>query len=264
MNEQDGAASKAVNTVSHALGRLGALAGWWAEVGSGKPPSRVDLLWSAAAAAVPATRVDVRVLPLEPPPAVPDAQAWGTTQADAAADAGVELLLVSVPRHVSDDPLDVAPEIVAAHTLGMDPINAIGWPAQSGLDDASWMAAVGGVRDGLRRLRGLVDQQAILERLDSPAVAAGTALLVQAAARRTPALLDGIGALSCALLAEGLTPSAVRWWWPADGDGGQLRDRALDRLGLEPATRLGIRVENGTAARLGLALLEVATASGDA
>jgi nicotinate-nucleotide--dimethylbenzimidazole phosphoribosyltransferase len=115
------------------------------------------------------------------------------------------------------------------------------------------------VRDGLRRTRGLRGQPtALLQALGSPRTAAATALIVQATARRTPVLLDGAGATAAALLARRSSRAANTWWQVAQRFDDPLHPRMLTSLDLDPLTDLGVRVEDGTAAVLGLAVLDVA------
>jgi nicotinate-nucleotide--dimethylbenzimidazole phosphoribosyltransferase len=102
-----------------------------------------------------------------------------------AIDGGADLLVLSV-----DD--RVAAQVLAAHLIEVDAVEAIGWPAQAGLPDAVWSAEVIAVRDGLRRLAGLrVVPVPLLGALGSPVVAAATGALFQSAVRRTPVILDG-------------------------------------------------------------------------
>jgi nicotinate-nucleotide--dimethylbenzimidazole phosphoribosyltransferase len=193
--------------------------------------------------------------PFEAPGVIPDAIAWGVTAADAAADGGTDLILLSVGTAVPSWP------VLAAHLLDLDPVEAMGWPVAGGLSDADWIIRVAAIRDGLRAVRGIRDQpERLLEALDDPGLAAGTALLVQAAARRTPVLLDGPGAAACALLAHRVARATRSWSQPTDAGASVLHDRILEELRLTPLTRFALVAEDGTAARIGLGLLETAVA----
>jgi NaMN:DMB phosphoribosyltransferase len=237
-------------------GRLATLSGWWDRVApGGVAPSRVLQLWvDAPVTLAPPVRADVTTAPLAVPGSVAEAYAWGSAAADAAADDGTDLLLVSVPA--------AGPaRALAAHLLSMDPVDAMGWPAQSGLRDDEWIEAVAALRDAMRPLRGLHGTPGpLLAALGSPVIAAGTGVLLQAAVRRTPVLLDGAGAAACALQAYRVTRRARGWWQAGHGTGTVLHDRTLKELRLEPLTRLGALPDDGTGARLGLAVLEAATA----
>jgi hypothetical protein len=238
-------------------GRLVALASWWERVAPDSPggPRRVEHRWVPGRVALaPPSRVPVWEFPPEVPPAVPDAYLWGAAAADAAADAGTDLLLVSVPDAA-------AAATLSAHLLGFDPVDAMGWPSRAGVDDATWIAEVAALRDGLRSVRQVFEPTSLLEDLGSPTVAAGVGLLLQAGVRRTPVMLDGAGAVACAQLAYRVTRRIRGWWQVAQSNGSVLHDAALEKLLVEPLLRLDVHAEDGTAARLGLAVLEAATAA---
>ena len=224
------------------VGRLSDLAQWWAAVrGDDRAP-------------VPSRVRQVGVdHPLPSAGTAQEALAWGVSAADEAADAGVELITLTV-----DDPLSA--RLVAAELMGLDPVEACGWPQDRDQDDDAWMDEVLVLRDGLRRTRGLRgDLGALLEAVGSAPMAAAAALAVQATVRRVPLLLDGPGAGSAALLARRTAYSANQWWQAAHGEADVLHGRTLRSLSLEPITSLGVVVEDGTAARLGLGVLTIAT-----
>jgi hypothetical protein len=236
-------------------GRLGPLAQWWERVAPSSPggPRRVEHRWVAGPVALaPPSRASVSVFGFEAPPGVAEAYAWGAAAADSAADSGTDLLLVSVADDVAST--------LGAHLLGLDPVDALGWPARAGVDDATWVAEVVALRDGLRRVRGEIEPGRQLAALGSPAMAAGVGLLLQAGVRRTPVLLDGAGAVVCAQLAYRVTRRVRGWWQVAQSNGSVLHEAALEKLLLDPLLRLEVYAEDGTAARLALAVLEAATA----
>jgi NaMN:DMB phosphoribosyltransferase len=197
-------------------------------------------------------------LPVDTAPDAPPARtidaavAWGRGAADEATDRGAELIVVALD----------APEparALAADLLGLDAVEAAGWPLERGLRDDAWMDDVAVLRDRLRQLRGLRDEPtATLRALGSPATAAAVALVLAATARRTPVLLDGPGAAAAALLARRVSYPAVDWWQAAHAGEDPVHERALGALGLRPLTRLEVTVEDGTAALAGLAILDQA------
>jgi len=238
-----------------ALGRLGQLGLWWASVSgdpAAGPPTRVLLVGGGSAAGVLRPSLQVANLPRDG--AVQDAIDWGVATADDAADRGVELIALSL-----DDPS--ATRALAADLLGLDAVEASGWPADRQMSDREWMDAVVELRDRLRSTRGLHGRPTdLLHGLGSPAMAAATAVLVQASGRRTPALLDGPGAAAAALLARRTAYGATAWWQAAHRGDEPLHQRILGSLGLEPLTELHLRVEDGVAIVAALALLDLAAA----
>ena len=236
--------------------RLADLSAWWATVAGTAPPRRVEQLWLSRPSAVAPANAEVVIRRFEAPTSIPDAITWGVAVADDAVDDGTDLLLVSLS---SEDRDDVSWQVLAAHLLDLDPVEATGWPTADGTTDREWIDRVAAIRDGLRRVRGIRNQpERLLAELNSPALAAGTGLLLQAAVRRTPAVLDGPGAAACALLAHRVGRASRSWWQAADAGDRGLHDRVLTDLRLTPLTRLGLPTEDGTAARIALGLLETA------
>jgi NaMN:DMB phosphoribosyltransferase len=220
-----------------AMGRLADLAVWWASVRGDDRAAPPDRVWTGLGR-LPEETGDVAA-----------ALVWGIERADAVADAGTELMLLTVD---CDEPARLA----SAELLGLDPVESSGWPLEQGMDDEEWMDAVIRLRDGWWRTRGLRgDLVRLLTALGSPMLAAATALVVQSGVRRTPVLLDGSGALAAALLARRTAHVANQWWQVAHADSRVLTDRTLTSLHLEPLLRLGITAQEGTGARLGLGLL---------
>lgn len=190
---------------------------------------------------------------LAPPPEPGAALEWGVALADEVADAGADLILLSLPDRPGADAL-------AGSLMDLDPVDVLGWPGAAGLDDAAWSAAISDLRDALRRLHGLRgDPDRQLDALGSPVMAAGAGVLVESAQRRTPLILDGYGAAICALTTRVAARAARDWWQAGQAPAEGLHARALTSLRLEPLTRLEILAEDGTSARLGLDVLLAAT-----
>lgn len=153
----------------------------------------------------------------------------GQAAADAAADEGVDLLVLELPG-------DPAPALaVLAAVLAVEPVHAVGTAGGPG-----WAALLGGVRTALPRLRPLAgDPEALLEAAGDPALAHAVGLLEQAAVRRTPVLLGSApGAVAALLLADRLTPGAGRWALPGSSSAAPAAQRALEQLGLVPVLDL--------------------------
>jgi nicotinate-nucleotide--dimethylbenzimidazole phosphoribosyltransferase len=161
--------------------------------------------------------------------------------------------------------------VLGAELVGADAVSALGWPrADDGfgdaaltgtVDDERWMRDVVAVRDGLRAVRGLAGQpEALLRGLGSPALAAATGLLLQSAARRTPALLDGPGAAAAGLLARGQAWECSDWWQLAPALEDPLGERVVAGLRLTPLPGVAVPVEDGTSALLAAGVLAAAAA----
>jgi hypothetical protein len=237
------------------FGRLAGLALWWASVrGEADPGAPGRTLLAGGGLDVADRRPGVQVIGWPLGGSVDDALAWGVAAADDAADRGVELVLLCL----ADPGAAIA---LTAELTGLDAVEATGWPTDLGLSDEDWMDQVVALRDLLRRTRGLRGRPCdLLRALGSPATAAAAGFAVRATARRTPILLDGPGAAAVALLARRTSFPAAAWWQAAHLGSHHLHERALGSLGLEPLTRLGITVEDGTAAMAGLAILDQAAA----
>lgn len=222
-------------------GRIGDLALWWAGVrGDDRagPPRAV-----------------VEVCPgREPGPtdSITAAIGWGLDRVDQAVDGGADLVLLAV----DDDP---GARLLAAALLRLDPVQAAGWPAARGLDDETWMQEVVALRDGLRRLSGCGDDPLpLLTGAGSAALAAGFGVVLGAAARRTGVLLDGAGASVAALLARTAAPPAGQWWRLAHAGAGEPFAEVARSLHLTALLDLGLKVQDGTGARLALPMVEAA------
>jgi nicotinate-nucleotide--dimethylbenzimidazole phosphoribosyltransferase len=239
-------------------GRLEELAVWWAGVrdDSAAPPPAGAVGFGVTSPLPDPARLPVRRLPWDHPSAPREALAWGVTAADAVVDEGTDLVLVAV-----DEPR--ARRVLAAELLGTDAVDALGWPVpvDDVIDDAQWMSDVVALRDGLRAVKGLAgDPAALLDALGNARLAAATGLLLGAAARRTPIVLDGPGAATAGLLVRSLAWEAPDWWQVTPAPAEQLQDRVLGVLRMTPLPQPAVVVEDGTGALLGAELVAVAAA----
>lgn len=184
----------------------------------------------------------------------------GATLADEEVDAGADLL---VPASVGVGASTPAAVLVAALT-GTEPVAAVG--RGSGIDDAGWMRKAAAVRDALRRTRPhRTDPLALLRVAGGADLAALAGFCLQAAARRTPLLLDGVVAGAAALVADELDGGAKAWWLlaqsaPGTGTGATEPALALvaQQLGLTPVLGLGVRLGDGTGALTVVPMLQMA------
>ena len=220
---------------------------------------------SAVARVAAGVAVDVRPLLLDGPTprvdttdaaAVDDTRAAllaGVALADAEADAGTDaIVLAAVGRGlgtVSSALVGVLTKRDASAVTSRGPV----------LDDALWMRKAAVVRDTMRRGRPLLgDQVGLLAAVGGPDLATTTGVLLGAAARRTPVLLDGVATAAAALVAQRMAFRAADWWVAAHRSPEPGHTVALDRLGLDPVLELQVRQEDGVGALLAVPVLRAA------
>lgn len=177
----------------------------------------------------------------------------GIAQADALADAGVDLVVLTSGG-------DQVPGIVVAATLlYLEPVHAVGTVAT-----ADWAAMTVGVRGGLRAgAAHLGDPAGLLRTVASPELARATGLLAQCAVRRTPVLLDGsANACGAALVAERLAPGAAAWWLAGQAPPNPAAAKALASVGLTPLLDLQLALPVGADLALSVLLRAVEVVGG--
>ena len=173
----------------------------------------------------------------------------GAARADAAADAGVDLLVV---RGSGDQAPGV---LVAAVLLDLEPVRAVGTAVAAG-----WTALTVAVRDGIRTARAhRTDPEALLEATGATAVAELAGLLAQASTRRTPVLLDGSALTAAAALVAGRLAVGAQAWWLAGQSPPNPAARAV-HTDLRLAPLLDLRLGLPAGADLAADVLAAATA----
>lgn len=181
------------------------------------------------------------------------ALAAGRAIADDEVDSGADLLVAGDMGIGNTTPSSV---LVAAIT-GAEPVAVVG--RGTGVDDAGWMRKAAAVRDALWRARPVLgDPVGLLRTVGGADLAAMTGFLVQAAARRTPVLLDGLVVGAAALLAQALAPGAKDWWLAGHLSVEPAHALALQRLGLAPLLNLRMRLGEGSGALAALPLVVMA------
>jgi NaMN:DMB phosphoribosyltransferase len=244
--------------------RLGRLADWaiWLSGAHGsyppRPLSRVTLVHAGATppSAHPVHRlaslssVSTKTVVLQPGSPLPDAAAAGISAVDAVIDSGCDLLVCTA---IVDDALTGT---LVALLLHLSATEVVGESAH--LDDQRWAERVAAIRDLTHPARKHEDDPvALLEALGSPELVALTGMLLRAAARRTPVLLDGAADCAAALCASRISILAS-WWYAAPGSGDAATSRAIEALGLDPLVDLGSLLDGGAAALTALPLLRTA------
>ena len=96
----------------------------------------------------------------------------------------------------------------------------------------------------------MADQVRCWRRSGPADLAVATGVLLQAAARRTPVVLDGPATAAAALVAARLSFRAADWWLAGHLSPDPAHGLALARLSLEPVLDLGLRGDDGTGALL--------------
>jgi nicotinate-nucleotide--dimethylbenzimidazole phosphoribosyltransferase len=179
----------------------------------------------------------------------------GRTLAGRAADEGVDLL---VPAACGAGVAAAATAVLAAAT-GTEPAGLLGRVVgeAGAVDDEAWIARCVAARDALHRIRTRArDSRALLAMVGGPDLAALTGLLIGAAVRQLPVLVDGPAAAAAMILARDLAPSAP--WWCLVPDSGRHPALKLvcDLLGIDPFLDLGLGLGDGTTALAALQLLQ--------
>ncbi|MFG1885512.1 nicotinate-nucleotide--dimethylbenzimidazole phosphoribosyltransferase [Micromonospora sp. NPDC049102] len=171
----------------------------------------------------------------------------GIRIADELIDAGAGILLTGDMGIGNTTP---AAALIAAFT-GVDPLDSTG--RGTGVDDATYAHKVAVVRAALaRHTPDPADPLGVLAAVGGLEHAALAGLILGAAARRTPVLLDGVIAVSAALAAAAFAPDAVAAMIAGHRSAEPGATVALRHLGLDPLIDLGLRLGEGTGALLAL------------
>ncbi|GAA0244531.1 nicotinate-nucleotide--dimethylbenzimidazole phosphoribosyltransferase [Cryptosporangium japonicum] len=179
----------------------------------------------------------------------------GARVADEEIDSGADLV---IPVVLTESAL-VPATVVIGSLCVVEPVRALGYDAH--MPDALWIERCAAIRDGMRRVSQAAATLATRRLLaigGGADLAAAAGFLVRTAARRTPALLDGVGVAAAALVARALAFEAPRWWCAPHASGRAGEKQAFSFLGLEPAVNLGVRLGDGTGALLALPVLTAA------
>ncbi|MEU0154409.1 nicotinate-nucleotide--dimethylbenzimidazole phosphoribosyltransferase [Micromonospora fulviviridis] len=162
-------------------------------------------------------------------------------------DAGAGILLTGDMGIGNTTP---AAALIAAFT-GVDPAAATG--RGTGVDDETYARKVGVVRTALdRHAPDPADPLGVLAAVGGLEHAALAGLVLGAAARRVPVLLDGVIAVSAALAAAAFAPDSVGAMVAGHRSAEPGATAALRHLGLDPLIDLGLRLGEGTGALLAL------------
>jgi nicotinate-nucleotide--dimethylbenzimidazole phosphoribosyltransferase len=174
----------------------------------------------------------------------------GISVAGALADAGARCLLTGDMGIANTTP---AAALIAAFT-GAGPAEVTG--RGTGVDDETYSRKIAVVAEGLDRNRpDPADPLGTLAAVGGLEHAALAGLVLGAAARRVPVVLDGVIAASAALAAAAFAPDAVAAMVAGHRSPEPGAAVALAHLGLTPLLDLGMRLGEGTGAVLALPIV---------
>jgi nicotinate-nucleotide--dimethylbenzimidazole phosphoribosyltransferase len=182
-----------------------------------------------------------------------DAFRRGVAVADEEVDSGADVLVAGA---VSAGVTTIAAALVGVLTRA-DAAAVTG--RGLGIDDDTWMRKCAAVRDAMRRTRPYAgDPLDLLAVGGGPDLAALTGLLVQAAVRRTPVIIDGVASAAAALLAHRIAFRAADWWLAGHRVDEPAHALALERLALAPLLEARLRHGDGTGGLLAVPMLRTA------
>jgi nicotinate-nucleotide--dimethylbenzimidazole phosphoribosyltransferase len=127
----------------------------------------------------------------------------------------------------------------------------------TGIDDRTLARKTAVIERALDRL-DRSDPPAVLAEVGGIEHAALAGFLLGGAARRVPVVLDGVIALSAALVASALCPAAADHWIGGHVSVEPGARAALDHLGMTPLLDLGLRLGEGSGAALAVPLVQSA------
>ncbi len=195
----------------------------------------------------------VRVKIIEVPEDVTDSLALGRATADSEIDAGTDLV---IPLLVNDDADLTAAAVIGLFTRSDAATVTSTSDTQS---DAEWMDRCASVRDAMRAGRPEMGEPLeVLENVGAGPLAALVGVLLQSAARATPAMIDGRDSCAAALVAQRITRSATPWWIAATTSADRAVVRSLDHLEIPVVTNLHMHSNTGVGALAALPVLQVA------
>ncbi|WP_344875760.1 nicotinate-nucleotide--dimethylbenzimidazole phosphoribosyltransferase [Allokutzneria multivorans] len=178
----------------------------------------------------------------------------GRDIADEEIDGGADVLVAGDMGIGNTTPSAV---LIAALT-GSEPVAVVG--RGTGIDDQGWIRKTAAIRDALRRARKVgADPVGLLRTAGGADIAAMAGFLAQAAARRTPVVLDGVVVGAAAMVAEELAPGSREWWVAGHRSVEPAHTIVLDHLDLKPVLDFGMRLGEGSGALTALPVLTAAT-----
>lgn len=130
----------------------------------------------------------------------------------------------------------------------------------AGLDDAGLSRKTAVIQAALDRAGSPTDPLRALAALGSPDLAVAVGLMLGAAARGIPMLVDGVIASAEALVASRIDPGVVAWMQAGHRSAEPAAPAALAALGLDPLLDFGMRLGEGSGAVTAIPLVQSAIA----
>lgn len=176
----------------------------------------------------------------------------GIASADRAIDAGATLLVPRAdPRH------DPAARAIIGLLTKREASALVDQP--EGMGDQVWMSDVTTIRDLMSVHREKTgDHLSLLDGLDTSAIAGISGVLIGAAARSTPCLIDGTDEWAGALVADRIAHRARHWWRGAATSTDPARTAARERVDIAAGLPLDLSDDLGRGAQASVALLGLA------
>lgn len=129
----------------------------------------------------------------------------------------------------------------------------------TGIDSSTWQRKVSAIEKGLALNRPNPDDPLdVLAKVGGLEIGAITGLIMGAAARRVPLILDGYISTAAALLAHRLNPSLGDFLFASHLSAESGHRAMLDYLKLSPLLNLGMRLGEGTGACIAMGVVEAA------
>ncbi|MBN1173597.1 MAG: bifunctional adenosylcobinamide kinase/adenosylcobinamide-phosphate guanylyltransferase [Micromonosporaceae bacterium] len=185
------------------------------------------------------------------------ALAAGRRLADNAIDAGADLLVVASCGAGSS----VAATAVCVMFAGGEPASLIPRAAHADgtIDDASWMRWCVALRDALHRTRQRFRTgRSMLAAVGGGDIAVAAGIMLGAASRRTPVLIDGPVGAAAAFIARDLAAATPRWILLLDHGGHPTTEFAATVLDLHQIVDLRLGLGEGCAALTALPVIQTA------
>lgn len=180
----------------------------------------------------------------------------GRTLVDEEVDSGTDIFLLGDMGIGNTTPASVLVGLLAP----ADPAAVVG--RGTGIDDETWMRKCAAIRDAMRRGRPVKgDPLRLLATIGGADLATLAGMLVQAAHRRTPVLIDGTVVTAAALIAHRIDHRSRLWWMASHLSTEPAHALALDRLDLTPLFDFSMHLGEASGALLALPIVQASTAT---